>query len=76
MPRLRKEIRELSRDCDFFKVFEGTFTDELGDYPAGTYLRHPAGSAHAPASNEGSTIWVKSAHLAATIGPKGPEDRV
>ena len=25
-------------------VLEGTFSDELGDYPAGSYLRNPAGS--------------------------------
>jgi hypothetical protein len=40
-------------------VLEGTFTDELGDYPAGTYLRNPTGSAHAPSSNEGCTLLVK-----------------
>ena len=27
-------------------VLEGTFSDEAGDYPAGTYLRNPPGSSH------------------------------
>jgi anti-sigma factor ChrR (cupin superfamily) len=38
---------------------EGTFSDELGDYPAGSYLRNPAGSAHTPFSEEGCTLLVK-----------------
>jgi anti-sigma factor ChrR (cupin superfamily) len=40
-------------------VLEGTFSDEVGDYPAGTYLRNPVGSAHAPYSEMGCTILVK-----------------
>jgi anti-sigma factor ChrR (cupin superfamily) len=40
-------------------VLEGTFADELGHYPAGTYLRNPAGSSHAPFSPEGCTLLVK-----------------
>jgi anti-sigma factor ChrR (cupin superfamily) len=40
-------------------VLDGTFSDEMGDYPAGTYLRNPAGSAHAPFSEEGCTLLVK-----------------
>lgn len=40
-------------------VLEGTFSDEHGDYPAGSYLRHPPGSSHAPFSKEGCTIFVK-----------------
>ena len=39
-------------------VLEGTFSDALGDYPAGTYLRNPAGSAHAPSSERGCTVLV------------------
>ena len=34
-------------------VLEGTFSDEQGDYPAGTYLRNPIGSNHAPSSEQG-----------------------
>jgi anti-sigma factor ChrR (cupin superfamily) len=40
-------------------VLEGTFSDDHGDYAAGTYLRNPAGSSHAPFSEQGCTILVK-----------------
>ena len=40
-------------------VLEGVFSDETGDYPAGTYLRNPPGSAHAPFSREGCLLFVK-----------------
>ena len=40
-------------------VLEGTFSDEHGDYGAGTYLRNPVGSSHAPFSIGGCTILVK-----------------
>jgi anti-sigma factor ChrR (cupin superfamily) len=44
-------------------VLEGTFSDEHGDYPAGTWLRNPPWSAHTPFSREGCTILVKVGHL-------------
>lgn len=40
-------------------VLEGTFSDETGDYPAGTYFRNPEGFHHAPFSEKGCTILVK-----------------
>jgi len=40
-------------------VLEGKFSDEDGDYPAGSYLRNPVGSSHAPFSEAGCTILVK-----------------
>lgn len=40
-------------------VMQGTFSDENGDYPAGTYLRNPPGSRHTSFSREGCTIFVK-----------------
>jgi len=40
-------------------VLDGVFSDERGDYPAGTYLRNPPGSSHAPFSRDGCTIFVK-----------------
>ena len=40
-------------------VLDGVFSDETGDHPAGTYLRNPPGSSHAPFSAEGCTILVK-----------------
>lgn len=42
-----------------FFVLEGTFSDEHGDYPAGTYVRNPPGSSHAPFTEGGCTIFVK-----------------
>ncbi len=40
-------------------VLEGVFSDETGNYPAGTYLRNPPGSSHAPFSEQGCVIFVK-----------------
>ncbi len=40
-------------------VLEGVFSDETGDYGPGTYLKNPPGSAHAPASATGCTLFVK-----------------
>ena len=40
-------------------VLEGTFADDQGHYPAGSYLRNPVGSSHAPYSETGCTIFVK-----------------
>lgn len=40
-------------------VLEGTFQDEHGDYPAGSYFRNPPGSSHTPASQQGCTIFVR-----------------
>ncbi len=44
-------------------VLQGIFSDENGDYPAGTYLRHPPGSQHAPYSTDGCVIFVKLEHF-------------
>ncbi len=40
-------------------VLEGTFSDNHGDYEAGSYLRNPAGTSHSPFSKQGCTIFVK-----------------
>ena len=40
-------------------VLDGTFSDESGDYGAGTYFRNPEGFRHAPFSKEGCVILVK-----------------
>jgi len=40
-------------------VIEGTFSDESGDYPKGSYLRNPEGFSHAPFSKDGCLILVK-----------------
>jgi anti-sigma factor ChrR (cupin superfamily) len=46
-------------------VLEGTFSDEHGLYPAGTWLKNPPGSQHAPSSPEGCLLFVKLCHLTA-----------
>lgn len=40
-------------------VLDGMFSDENGDYPAGSYLRNPPGSQHKPFTKEGCTLFVK-----------------
>ncbi len=42
-----------------FLVLDGVFSDECGDHPAGTYVRNPPGSSHAPFSVDGCTLFVK-----------------
>ncbi len=42
-----------------FFVLDGVFSDHSGDFGAGTYVRNPPRSAHAPFSDKGCTIWVK-----------------
>jgi hypothetical protein len=42
-----------------FLVLDGVFQDEHGDYPAGTYVRNPPTSRHAPASASGCVLLVK-----------------
>lgn len=40
-------------------VLDGVFSDEHGDWPAGTYLLNPEGFRHAPFSAEGCLLFVK-----------------
>lgn len=40
-------------------VLDGVFSDEHGDWPAGTYLLNPEGFRHAPFSSPGCTLFVK-----------------
>ncbi|MBX2799550.1 MAG: cupin domain-containing protein [Myxococcales bacterium] len=42
-----------------FLVLEGTFQDEHGDYPVGSYVRNPPTSEHTPRSEPGCVIFVK-----------------
>ena len=45
-------------------VIEGTFYDEYGSYPSGSWLRSPHGSRHQPYTKEdGALIFVKTGHL-------------
>lgn len=46
-------------------VLAGTFHDEHGVYPVGTYVRNPVGTSHAPwVEGDGCTIWVKLLQMA------------
>lgn len=40
-------------------VLDGVFSDEHGDWPAGTYLLNPEGFSHTPFSKDGCTLFVK-----------------
>src|ERR1043165_9942959 len=41
-------------------VLAGSFHDATGDYPEGTYVRNPIGTAHAPwAGPDGAVLFVK-----------------
>jgi anti-sigma factor ChrR (cupin superfamily) len=40
-------------------VLEGVFSDEYGDWPAGSYLLNPEGFRHAPYSRDGCLLFVK-----------------
>lgn len=51
--------RHLHPQGEEFLVLEGIFSDEHGDYPAGTYVRNPPGSGHSPKSADGCRILVK-----------------
>jgi anti-sigma factor ChrR (cupin superfamily) len=51
-----------------FFVLDGVFSDEYGDFPAGSYIRNPPGSSHTPGSDKGCTIFVK-------LWQFDPEDR-
>ncbi len=51
-----------------FLVLKGTFSDELGDYPAGSYVRNPPGWVHRPRCEEGCALFVK-------LGQFHPGDR-
>lgn len=43
-----------------FYVLAGEFADEHGQYPAGTYMRNPVGTSHAPrVGPKGATLFVK-----------------
>ncbi|MEM7499982.1 MAG: cupin domain-containing protein [Pseudomonadota bacterium] len=51
-----------------FLVLDGVFEDEHGAFPAGSYIRNPPTSHHAPSAPQGTTILVKLHQFA-------PEDR-
>ena len=46
-------------DGEEILVLKGIFSDEHGDWPAGTYLLNPQGFRHAPFSDDGCELFVK-----------------
>jgi anti-sigma factor ChrR (cupin superfamily) len=46
-------------DGEEILVLDGVFSDEHGDWPAGTYLLNPEGFRHAPFSRGGCVLFVK-----------------
>ena len=57
-------------------VLQGIFSDEHGDWPAGTYLLNPDGFRHAPFSRQGCVLYVKRGALASLRSqPGGALDR-
>lgn len=64
-------------DGEEILVLDGVFSDEHGDWPAGTYLLNPEGFRHAPFSREGCLLFVKlrqfpgrhRRHVAIDTGP-------
>jgi len=46
-------------DGEEILVLDGVFSDEHGDWPAGTYLLNPEGFRHAPSSRFGCVLFVK-----------------
>ena len=51
-----------------YLVLEGTFCDEHGAFPTGTYVRNPPTSSHTPSAPDGAVILVKLHQMA-------PDDR-
>lgn len=55
-------------------VLEGVFSDDHGDYPAGTFLMNPHGSRHAPRSALGCTLFVRLRQYPGEDRPRLIED--
>lgn len=50
-------------------MIDGLIRDEEGEYPAGSWLRYPDGSAHAVSSGpDGALLYVRSGHLGTASG--------
>ncbi len=58
-----------------YYVLDGEFADDSGRYPAGSWLRLPAGALHHPRSDGGCELYVKRGGVAGLrdAGEDGPE---
>lgn len=61
-PGTRQQLPTQAGGEEFY-VLEGSLSDELGDYPAGTWVRDPPGSRHLRHSTRGALVYVKTGHL-------------
>lgn len=52
------DLHQHSQGEELF-ILDGVFSDQTGDYGAGTYMRNPAGTSHAPFSEQGCVLFVK-----------------
>lgn len=57
-PKSRFPVHDHPEGEEIF-VLDGVFSDEHGDWPAGTYLLNPEGFRHAPFSEQGCLLLVK-----------------
>ena len=55
-------------------VLDGVFSDEHGDYPAGSFLMNPHGSRHSPRSRDGCTLFVRLRQYPGENRPRLVED--
>jgi len=55
-------------------VLAGVFSDEHGDYPAGSFLMNPHGSRHSPGSASGCTLFVRLRQYPGNDRPRLVED--
>ncbi len=63
-PHTRVEAHTHGRGEEVF-VIDGSYFDEDGEYPAGSWVRTPPGSGHAPYTDaSGALVYVKVGHLA------------
>ena len=44
-------------------VLQGSYSDEHGAYPEGSWVRSPAGSSHEVSTETGCLLWIKTGHL-------------
>ena len=57
-------------DGEEILVLDGVLSDESGDYPAGAYVLNPEGTNHAPWSEPGCTLFMKSRQYAGGDRPR------
>ena len=65
MPPDRDSRRTATTAVKSFSCSMACSPMNIADYPAGTYVRNPPGTAHTPRSDVGCTIFVKLRQFAA-----------